>query len=1845
MLGTSNSSTIWGIGNTAPNHKRTSNIKNKFVAVLLTLVTIIAFGAIETSQFSTASAHGTHPNNDAKPIVWMRGGVFGNNRPNYRQNERNAPRIYIGFQRSHFATNERDGPAVNIKYKITDTSNFIKDRSIVGVTRTYSFAHNANTSWKGPSFETQDDFIDEIIIDVEDYDEMGNLKPSNMRTGRAEGEVSAMLPRPIKIEILEDPAYHIVGSDGAMAADRDYGSVNCDYDDNKVPGIHFNQFHDSPHARCAAIYYKFEDDDKPSAKIVANTRNGTGGLVPEDSGWQFKVELNILPARNISIPITVTPDSPNLVGTFFKTLPTEVEFGPNNNCGATPPCEVRFDIINQTNGLNSFSEDTQFTVTFGTIPPADNFKYGLHNNNNNQTMIMVADDGAPLLTMTSDKKTLTEGTDSNIGIKFNIAGTAPTSAITVLYTINQNGLDFIDSDDTGEVMISVAEFATNEYSHTIGIDDDTVNEKDSIVNDFGLEGSSQTRTIDITLAINTGYTISTTTAEKTLSFTIRDNDLPEISLSLPLNNNNPITSYTEGSRAAEFTLQASIAPWRAISVNFTADDGPQDCLSRTRRVSVTGTNLVSGNIVENDDVDEVNCNVVVTLTARAGIYSIHATNNVVRYTVVDNDISLVEFKLGTGSGRYSETSTTQFTLEIPDPAPHDISVNFTVVESDSTNPSDFISSIRSAIIPQGQTEVAVDVLESDDIEETSEEDITVTLTADTANPALYEIPDISNISDRSITFTVFAQRANTVIMSMSSDKLALNESENIGVKFTVSSDPTSDLVITYTINQNGLDFLASDQRQVSISMSEWSNRVYAHEIPIHDDNRNEKDSVINDFDENRTIDVTLTSNTGYEVTGTTENTLNFTIRDNDIPEVSIRLPVDNNDNPVTTYTEGSTDAEFFVQASITPWRDINVNFNAEVATGNCIDPTRGIVVNGSAPVQVNLVYDDNFNEVDCEVKVTLTAGEAGVYSIHAMDYVVEYTVENDDTGEIVQLPQISISQNNGTVTEGDSSIEYTLMADPVPNGNITILLSITESGSMILGTPELQIDMPSSGMATGTVMLDDDNVYEEDSTISIRVVHGENYEPTSNSIANSNNSNTITIVVLDDEANSISISPGPAVDAGNFATFQLLATEDVRARGLNLQINVTQDGSFIAFRAPRSFKMTSREDIIKIQTFNDASHSGNGSITVTLIENPAVNYRINEDFSGTATVTVNQTSTTVDPNRIAVANKAVESVLTFLETSQSRSPSVSQTNPSENTNIDTNPIVSINSSRLSVNEGETVYFQISTTYKVSNHISVEVTVTGNTIESSRTAIVNIKSGERIGILPVSTINDDKPNEDRTITATVQTGTMYELGQNKSATVIVSDFEDQNRVRNALTGANQEVLPEIFSTIESQTSNAIDGRVEQYFNNESGNSWVINGGSQFTDILTSSGGTLANDTLTLREVMGNSSFSFDLFQETGIANSTTIWGLGNIQDISGYQSAGQQTWAGNTFIGQFGFDARISENTLTGVTYSFSDAKVNYVNFQDDQISYKSYTSGLHPYFGWKSNDGGTELSIQTGYGLGDVEIEYEDIYNGRLGTRYYTIAVESSKNLVINEDLLSGTTSELNLIFDSDFSQQSIESRDRLIDDSRFEFWNIDLATEGKQSSKIFESATLDRSLSIGLKRKYSIDESLFGIGTNTSFDYSNSSGINVSGLGNLTIPFENQIQGSIQGSLNFDRNQDQLGTQFEILGIYGNTDQSNAVIFELNRTDYFDSNNLDTNEINQRLISEIGYGFSVFDSLGSIIPYSGMTLTNGSISDYRLGSVLKLGSNIELGLIGKNSSSSNGTNGQSIELDGKINW
>ena len=921
------------------------------------------------------------------------------------------------------------------------------------------------------------------------------------------------------------------------------------------------------------------------------------------------------------------------------------------------------------------------------------------------------------------------------------------------------------------------------------------------------------------------------------------------------------------------------------------------------------------------------------------------------------------------------------------------------------------------------------------------------------------------------------------------------------------------------------------------------------------------------------------------------------------------------------------------------------------------------ILEGQTEIAVGVLEEDMDFEESFLITVTLnnqhdTFGGRQYDTLYEIpegqEAVLMFTAYSDEGASV------SISAENREFGEEKLVIPVTFTANTTEQSisTLTINYSVTEgsenAGSSFLpqnlytDIQEVMVDITNdSGTIEVMIRLDNDNIDEADGSITVAIEVGAYMVPAEN--------NSIEFQVMDDDEPVIQIQKPTniegdelnSVPAGQVVrfTFDRLMTEGNQS--LDVDIQITQVGNVILWRVPNrvSFQVGQKSTEIDILT-RRGEVATNSSITVTLVANSPL-YTFGDELTTSRMIPVHS-SDSVDQNRISVASEAVSSILEFLagdEESEEPTPALNAGNVEYATAGDLKPIISINSSQSTINEGEKIYFQINSSITILSTIPVEVRVIGNAIESSQTAILSINSGERISSLIIPTANDNDANEDRTVTATIQPSRIYELGSNHSATVTISDAEDRDRLKSILETSNQQVLPELFSTTGNQILNAIDGRVQQYFNNNEQNTLVLDGNTAFTNIVTSSGGALANESISLREIIGNSSFSLNLFEETDIANSSTFWGVGDIQDISGYQVTNQQSWKGDSFVGQFGLDTRIGEETLAGVTYSASDAEVNYINYQDDQISYKSSTSGLHPYFGWKSNDGGIELSVQTGYGLGEVEIEYEDIYKGTLGTKYYTVAVESTKNIITNEDLLTRNTSELNLVFDSEFSQQNLESRDRYIDDSQIEFWHLDIATEGKHSTILTDSQTIDSSLTIGLIRRYAKNQYESGIGTSSNIEFADSSGLKISGVGNVIIPFENQIRSGIEGSLNFDTNQDQKGIQFEILGIYGNADSSDLEFSKNKSLNYLYSNDLESNESSQRLVSEIGYGFSAFDGLGSINPYTGMSLTDNSTSDYRLGSVLKLGSNIEFELLGKNSYNSQGTNSQSIELDGKISW
>ncbi len=928
---------------------------------------------------------------------------------------------------------------------------------------------------------------------------------------------------------------------------------------------------------------------------------------------------------------------------------------------------------------------------------------------------------------------------------------------------------------------------------------------------------------------------------------------------------------------------------------------------------------------------------------------------------------------------------------------------------------------------------------------------------------------------------------------------------------------------------------------------------------------------------------------------------------------------------------------------------------------------------GSTELAVGVIIDDNRIEPNTIITVTILRNLSEnqlLYRIPSGDDAQFIFTAFSDDGAIASMS----SDNSRNLDESAGSISV-LFEVEIPQGSeiehiptLTINYSITQvsedqnssfftKGFNIEIEHNVEIDL-AGGVRNTLVMitLHDDETEEGDGTITITMEVGDNYsvpdEPDDRIsfqvMDDDDDKKQVELKVYknyDDNDDNVEISE---VNAGEIINFRINQLNTTGWQPLTIDINVTQQGNVILWRVPNRVRFTEYD---LMEDINIATRQGvapeNASISLQVFSGQGFTLKDpDETDSNTSTLTVQVESSEDDSNQISVAANAVNAILSTINQTNGNSPEsqlieraeINQTNPLI-------PVISLSVDQLQVNEGENVIIQLSSSLVVSKNTQIKVEVIGNSIEPDQIAITDIKSGQNTGMLFVPTINDSKPNPDRTITANLQAGSGYELGSKRSISVEISDTEDQNHVRNLLLSTNQAVLPEVFSAMGLQTLNAVDGRVNQYFNQEGKNSLIFDGNTQFYNILTSSGKTFANDSLSLRDVLSNSSFAFNLFEETNIPNSTTIWGLGEIKDISGNLTSKQQTWDGDTFIGQFGFDTRIGEEALTGVAYSVSDAEVNFVNRQDDEIFYKSKTSGLHPYFGWKSDHGGIELSVQTGYGIGEIEIEYEDIYRGALRTKYYTVAVEGSKNIATSEDFLTGINSELNFVFDSEFLQQNLTSRERLIGDTQIEFWNIDLATEGKQSSKISENVTFDRSFTLGLVRKYNDTELESGIGTSSSVEFTNTNGLQVSGLGRIILPYKNQVRGSIQGSLSFDHNQDQLGTQIELLGSYGSLDSSDHAIFTQNNLDYLDSYNFAANDINQRLESEIGYGFAVFDGLGSIVPYSGFTLTNGLVIDFQLGGSLQLGPYFELDLVSKNNNSTSGTSNQSIEFDGKFKW
>ena len=1012
------------------------------------------------------------------------------------------------------------------------------------------------------------------------------------------------------------------------------------------------------------------------------------------------------------------------------------------------------------------------------------------------------------------------------------------------------------------------------------------------------------------------------------------------------------------------------------------------------------------------------------------------------------------------------------------------------------------------------------------------------------------------------------------------------------------------------------------------------------------------DDEVDEIDCNITIMLTdddSVRDNGYSVSSSADD-ITFTVEDDDESLVTFK------ESAIRAGFGESSDFQFILEVPNTPPNNLTITFEVTQANGmtNFLnsDARTAEITTNDTEVEVDILDDDDLDELETNITVTLLDDDSTAENGYSIPTVVSeqeltFSAFSDD-GPLVSIIETQQSAWN----ESGKVAQFQINLEQMSNRPLTINYLVIETLGDFLeqtedtpGTEQLE-----AGLVSKIVEIDlhDDEIDEADGVISANLMVGSNYR-----ISETESENIITLDIADDDQEMVSIhlpednsgNEVTSVLAGEVIEFMLKREKTTAWNEIRVELSINTTGNPILWRL-KTYQIIEADNVTAVYRVPTRNRGilENSSVTVSLLTGTDYGIKSSQN-SVTVSVQSNSNQPTQDnDDRISVASSVVAGILATIN-SESSAQSAPLGYTVNDPIVNLVPKILISSNVSSVNEGEPITFRIVSKPSVPHHFQVEVKIIGNSIEPSQSSIVSINSSEPEAILVVQTKNYELPGEDRTITAVLQPGNFYQLGSDKSKTVTILDVEDRNKENKLVSNAISAVLPNVLSEFGSQTVNLIDDRFNHSLSNNGNDTFVLWNNTEITGILTNQGKAFSNDSFSMKSLLGSSSFSQNLVPDAEISNFATVWGKGNLETISGNTDEKQQSWMGDSFIGQLGLDARIGNEVLSGIAYTNSDAQVDFRNNQNEQLTFNIASNGYHPYLGWRSLKNGFKISVQSGHGVGKIKVDQENIFQGILDTQYHSIAINSSKNLISTQNRLTGDLSELNLQYNSQFLRQIVVSQDDFIDDHQMKIWHMDLLLEGKQSVNFFNNVSVDLDFSVGFKSDQLNDQLIFGTGVLGGFNLSYLNGLNVSCLGFVNIPYENQIRSGFEGLFEFDQNRNQSGIQVEVLGSYGNTNSADFKKSNIDNLSYLRSYSLNQPKINRNLVTEIGYGFPVLKGVGSFKPYSGFTLFNGLINDYQFGGVLNVGSKLEFETIFVNQFDLNGHSSRGIELKGNINW
>ncbi len=467
----------------------------------------------------------------------------------------------------------------------------------------------------------------------------------------------------------------------------------------------------------------------------------------------------------------------------------------------------------------------------------------------------------------------------------------------------------------------------------------------------------------------------------------------------------------------------------------------------------------------------------------------------------------------------------------------------------------------------------------------------------------------------------------------------------------------------------------------------------------------------------------------------------------------------------------------------------------------------------------------------------------------------------------------------------------------------------------------------------------------------------------------------------------------------------------------------------------------------------------------------------------------------------------------------------------------------------------------------------------------------------------------------TVTATTQlTWTAMDADSQTSRTftltVVASDTGKAQRA-----ALNRVIMPEVARALADQGVSAIARRIRQAGADsvDAGQTLTLGGQSTLAGALTTHGRALAEGAFDLKTLLGGSDFVLPLnAREVAPGLSAiTLWGGGDYRALSGKGDA--INWDGDMFSAQLGADARLRDDLLAGVAVSWSEADLDYTGSGNGD--YEVGLTSVHPYVGWTAMGGRLDLWATVGYGWGELEITDDDL-DPRQATSDVTMQTIGAGG---SAQVLESRVATLRVKGEALQTSMDVEGSGSIAA-VVLEARRLRLGLEASRTHQLAGGGQLMPTLEVGMRHDAGDGRTGTGAELGGGLRYTSAANwLTVESHGRVLVGHSGDYQDwGIGGAVRLAAGQDGHGLSFSLQPAWGATASRVSQVWAQGAAAPASAV---SRPRDGRVDMNLGYGLGWEEML--VTPYSQVTLTNGPVRAYRLGSRMRLDDRLLLNLEG----------------------